>query len=113
MAKKVVRTLVDDLSGEESDEITTNTILVNGAGIEIDLTPENYDKLLEVLNPYFHAKGARRVRGGSGAKGKGSKAGGGSQDTSEIRAWARENSYEVSDRGRVPARVREAYEDSR
>ncbi|MER5303371.1 Lsr2 family protein [Streptomyces lasiicapitis] len=112
MAQKVVRTLVDDLSGEESDEITTNTILVNGAGVEIDLTSENYDRLLELLNPYFHAKGARRVRRGSGAKGKGHKERG-RGDSSEIRAWARENNYEVTDRGRVPARIREAYEESR
>ncbi|CDR02336.1 Lsr2-like protein [Streptomyces iranensis] len=33
----------------------------------------------------------------------------GGQDTAEIRAWAKENGYEVSDRGRVPATVREAY----
>ena len=35
---------------------------------------------------------------------------GGSQDTAEIRAWAKENGYEVNDRGRVPAPIREAYE---
>lgn len=35
---------------------------------------------------------------------------GGSQDTAQIRAWAKENGYEVNDRGRVPASIREAYE---
>ncbi len=35
---------------------------------------------------------------------------GGSQDTAKIRAWAKENGYEVNDRGRVPADIREAYE---
>jgi hypothetical protein len=29
--------------------------------------------------------------------------------TPDVRAWARENGYEVSDRGRLPAEVREAY----
>ena len=28
----------------------------------------------------------------------------------KIRAWAKENGYEVNDRGRVPASIREAYE---
>ena len=37
-------------------------------------------------------------------------AAGGSQDTAKIRAWAKENGYEVNDRGRVPANIREAYE---
>lgn len=33
-----------------------------------------------------------------------------SQDTAKIRAWAKEEGYEVNDRGRVPAQIREAYE---
>lgn len=30
-------------------------------------------------------------------------------DTAAVRAWARENGYEISDRGRLPAEVTEAY----
>ncbi|MGW0731744.1 histone-like nucleoid-structuring protein Lsr2 [Streptomyces sp. NPDC002851] len=107
MAQKVVTTYVDDLTGEESDKISTHSILVDGAGVEIDLMDENYDKLLELLNPYLQAKGARRIRGG----GKGnSKATSVSKDeSSAIRAWAKENGYEISGRGRVPASIREAY----
>lgn len=111
MAQKVVTTYVDDLTGEESSEITTHSILVNGAGVEIDLTDENYEKLLELLNPYLHADGARRIRGDAKAKGKGRSKpqGGGTDDSAAIRAWAKANGFEVSDRGRVPASVREAY----
>ncbi|WP_055563602.1 histone-like nucleoid-structuring protein Lsr2 [Streptomyces atriruber] len=108
MAQKIVTTYTDDLTGEASEEIGTHTILVNGAGVEIDLTPENYEELLEKLAPYLNADGARRVRGTAG-KSKQRKAGG-SQDTAAIRAWAKENGFEVNDRGRVPASVREAYE---
>jgi hypothetical protein len=32
------------------------------------------------------------------------------QDTAKIRAWAKEKGYEVNDRGRVPATIREAYD---
>ena len=33
-----------------------------------------------------------------------------SSDTQKVREWARANGYEVSDRGRIPASVREAYD---
>ncbi|KOG90521.1 Lsr2 family protein [Streptomyces sp. NPDC050617] len=111
MAQKVVTTYVDDLTGEESAEIAKHTILVDGAGVELDLTDENYDKLLELLQPYLHAEGARRVRGSvAAAKGKPRKAPAAGENTAEIRAWAKANGYEVNDRGRVPASVKEAYE---
>lgn len=115
MAQKVITTYVDDLTGEESAHIATHSILVDGAGVDIDLTDENYEKLLELLNPYLHADGARRIRGGAKPKGKRRPAAekSGSGDSSAIRAWARENGYEVSERGRVPAAVREAYETAR
>ncbi|NIY68074.1 histone-like nucleoid-structuring protein Lsr2 [Streptomyces malaysiensis] len=115
MAQIVVRTYVDDLTGEESEEISTHTVLIDGAGVELDLTAENFDRLLEALNPFLSAKSARRVRGsvtGSSTKRKARSSAGGQdgQDTAKIRAWAKENGYEVNDRGRVSATVREAYE---
>ncbi|MGW6021282.1 histone-like nucleoid-structuring protein Lsr2 [Streptomyces sp. NPDC055099] len=113
MAQKVVTTYVDDLTGEESSEIATHSILIDGAGVEIDLTDENYEKLLAILNPYLHADGARRIRGAAKAKGKSKAQAGGEADSSAIRAWAKDNGFEVNDRGRVPAAVREAYEKAR
>ncbi|MFE4869491.1 Lsr2 family protein [Streptomyces sp. NPDC056682] len=113
MAQKVITTYVDDLTGEESAEISTHSILVDGAGVEIDLTDENYEKLLEILNPYLHAKGARRIRGGVAGKQQSRKASSNNGDTAAIRAWAKDNGYEVNDRGRVPATVREAYEKAK
>ncbi|WP_079053792.1 histone-like nucleoid-structuring protein Lsr2 [Streptomyces graminilatus] len=114
MAQKTVITYSDDLTGEESEEIGTHTILIDGAGVEIDLSTESHDALLELLKPYLSAEGARRVRGGisaAGAKAK-RRAGGtaGASDTAKIRAWAKENGHDVNDRGRVPASVKEAYE---
>ncbi|MEV6943012.1 Lsr2 family protein [Streptomyces sp. NPDC051172] len=110
MVQKVVTTYVDDLTGEESSEIATHSILIDGAGVEIDLTDENYERLLEILNPYLHAGGARRVRGAAKAKGKPKASGGSKDESSAIRAWAKDNGIEVNDRGRVSASVREAYE---
>ena len=36
MAQKIITTYVDDLTGEESSEIATHSILIDGAGVEID-----------------------------------------------------------------------------
>jgi hypothetical protein len=114
MAQKQVITYTDDLTGEEAEEINTHTILIDGAGVEIDLTPDSHDKLLDALKPFLSAKGARRVRGGATGvtnRGRrGSAAPAGKQDTAKIRAWAKENGFDVNDRGRVPASVKEEYE---
>lgn len=114
MAQKVVTLYTDDLTGEESTEIDTYTILVNGTGVEIDLTPESHDKLMEALSPFLHAQGARRVRGTSTGgsrrpRGRAAASPKGA-DSAAIRAWAKEQGYEVNDRGRVSATVRESYE---
>ncbi|MFE1314500.1 MULTISPECIES: histone-like nucleoid-structuring protein Lsr2 [unclassified Streptomyces] len=107
MAQKVQVLLVDDLDGGEADE--TVTFALDGKTYEIDLTTANADKLRGLLDPYL--KGGRRTGGrASGGRGKTRAASGGSQDTAQIRAWAKDNGFEVNDRGRVPASIREAYE---
>ncbi|MBV2354611.1 Lsr2 family protein [Streptomyces sp. J2-1] len=109
MAQKVQVLLVDDLDGGEADE--TVTFALDGKTYEIDLTTANADKLRDLLDRYV--KGGRRTGGrSSGGRGKTARAtsGGGNQDTAAIRAWAKENGYDVNDRGRVPATIREAYE---
>jgi hypothetical protein len=107
VAQKVQVLLVDDIDGGEADE--TVTFALDGKTYEIDLTTANADKLRGLLGPYV--KGGRRTGGrAAGGRGKARAASGGSQDTAQIRAWAKENGYEVNDRGRVPASIREAYE---
>lgn len=74
---------------------------------EIDLNEENAAKLRDDMAHWIgHARRAggrrRTARPGGGSRS--------SSDAAKIRAWARENGYQVSDRGRVPAEVREAYE---
>ncbi|MFJ3518701.1 Lsr2 family protein [Streptomyces sp. NPDC090131] len=111
MAQKVQVLLVDDLDGGEADE--TVTFALDGKTYEIDLTTANAEKLRGLLDPY--TKGGRRTGGratGARAKGRGSVATG-HPDTAEIRAWAKENNYNVNDRGRVPAEIREAYEKAK
>ncbi|PZH17020.1 hypothetical protein C1I97_05805 [Streptomyces sp. NTH33] len=107
MAQKVQVLLVDDLDGSEADE--TVTFALDGKTYEIDLTTANADKLRGLLEPYVK-NGRRGASRTSGGRGKARAASAGSQDTAQIRAWAKANGYEVNDRGRVPATIREAYE---
>ncbi|RFU85731.1 Lsr2 family protein [Streptomyces triticagri] len=107
MAQKVQVLLVDDLDGGDADE--TVTFALDGKTYEIDLTTANADKLRGLLEPYV--KGGRRTGGrASGGRGKARASAGSSENTAQIRAWAKDNGYEVNDRGRVPASIREAYE---
>ncbi len=108
VAQKVQVLLVDDLDGGEAEE--TVTFALDGKSYEIDLSDTNAQKLRESLAEFV--KAGRRTGGRSGGRGKAraAAASGGSQDTAKIRAWAKENGYNVNDRGRVPADIREAFE---
>ncbi|MCB5180015.1 histone-like nucleoid-structuring protein Lsr2 [Streptomyces antimicrobicus] len=109
MAQKVQVLLVDDLDGGEADE--TVTFALDGKTYEIDLTTANAEKLRGLLEPY--TKSGRRTGGRAAAgRGKGrAAASSGNPDTAEIRAWAKAQGLNVNDRGRVPAEIREAYEN--
>lgn len=106
MAQQVITTLIDDLTGGEADE--TLTFGLDGKTYEIDLNVKNAEKLRKVLAQYVDA--GRKVGGKSsaGSRGRGTAKSSG-EDTAAIRTWAKENGYEVNDRGRVPATIREAY----
>ena len=52
--------------------------------------------------------GGRKRSAGNGRASTSSKASGG-PSAAELRAWARENGWDVPERGRVSAEVREAY----
>ncbi|GHF63273.1 Lsr2 family protein [Streptomyces mashuensis] len=107
MAQKVQVLLVDDLDGGEADE--TVTFALDGKSYEIDLNTKNADKLRASLQDYV--KAARRTGGRATTRGgKAPRATASSPDTAKIRAWAKENGYNVNDRGRVPAEIKEAYE---
>ncbi|WP_028473964.1 histone-like nucleoid-structuring protein Lsr2 [Nocardioides alkalitolerans] len=113
MAQKVHIVLVDDIDGSEATE--TITFGLDGVTYEIDLNDEHGAALREALSPYVgHARkagGQRRARRTSGGSSASSAASDG-PSAKEIRDWARENGWDVPDRGRVSAEVREAYESA-
>ena len=105
MAQKVHIVLVDDLDGSEATQ--TVSFGLDGANYEIDLTDDHATALREALAPYV---GHARKVGRAGAKKASSKPAAGGASAAEVRDWARSNGYDVPDRGRIPAEVREAFD---
>jgi len=101
MAQKVHIVLIDDIDQTDAEE--TVTFGLDGKDFAIDLNKKNARSLRDALAPYLaHARPLSRGRRST------TKAAGGAAP-SEIRAWARENGFDVPERGRVAAEVREAY----
>ena len=113
MAQKVTVSLIDDLDGDKADE--TVEFGLDGKSYEIDLSTGNADKLRDALASYVTAArrpGGRRRSGGGPAAAATAAARRPSVDREQnqaIRDWARKRGMKVSDRGRIPADVLEAY----
>lgn len=111
MAQKVLVSLVDDLDGSEADE--TVEFGLDGINYQIDLSSENAEELRDALAHYVeHARragGRKRAGGRPSAKPAASSASVDREQNQAIRAWARKNGFQVSDRGRIPSEVVEAY----
>jgi hypothetical protein len=117
MAQKVQVLLVDDIDGGTAEE--TVTFSLDGVAYEIDLTAKNAAELRESFSRWVgHARktgsGSRSGSGGGGRQSRGGgqtrRSGSSSGDATAIREWARQNGHEVSERGRISAEVRKAYE---
>lgn len=117
MARKIVHQLVDDLDGSVLEVGDGETVLfsLDGTAYEIDLTHDNATALRDALAPYIDA--ARRVssrtaapRGTSSGSSARAQKRAGQRDYGPIREWAAKNGYQVSERGRVPAQVLDAYD---
>jgi hypothetical protein len=114
MARKVQVILSDDLDDSIAADETV-TFSLDGTTYEIDLSEKNASEMRDVFGKYLSA--ARKVSSrGTRASGAGrsrATGGGGRMDREQagaIRDWARKNGHEVSDRGRIPAAVVEAFE---
>ena len=113
MARQVITTLIDDLDGKPADR--TIEFSLDGTNYTIDLSDANAGKLRKALDPFISA-GTRVGRGGAGrgpgrpaaASGTG-RAGNDRDQNKAIREWASANGHQVSERGRIPQSVTDAY----
>jgi hypothetical protein len=118
MAQKVQVLLVDDIDGGDASE--TLTFSLDGVNYEIDLSDEHAAALREAFAPWVghgrrvsgRAAGGRRPAAPRPAAAAKAATGGPERDTGQVRTWARENGYTVSDRGRISAEILQAFDDA-
>jgi hypothetical protein len=105
MARKTYVELIDDIDGSQAEESVSFSL--DGIEYEIDLSEENARKLRADIGEW--TGNARRVAGRR-IRGTGNRpAANASGESAKIRAWAREQGKDVSDRGRIPANLRNEY----
>ena len=103
MAQRTITQLIDDIDGGEAVE--TIGFAVDGRSYEIDLNTENAALLREDFARWVaNARRTTTTRRKSSATSAQRK-----RELVAIREWGRANGWEVSDRGRVPADLLEAY----
>lgn len=116
MAKRVVETLLSDLSGVEIPADSaggTVEFSVSGQQYAVDLTAEELDAFNSALDPYVSVaqrlsrsgvpvRSTRLSAAGTGRRSK--------EQLAAIRVWARKNGHEVADRGRISAELQEAFD---
>jgi hypothetical protein len=108
MAQKIQTLFIDDIDGGEAEG--TVRFALDGAEYEIDLSAKHGEELRATLETYVsHARklggAARRTTSRGGRKPS-------TADTVLVRAWARENGYDIKDRGRVPANLVTKYHEA-
>ena len=107
MAQRVEVKFTDDLSGTAiaAGKGETVNFSLDGYSYEIDLNTKNAAALRKTLDSYVSA--ARPIKNSRGVRVKRTKI---EADSRTVKEWARANGYEVNHRGRIPARIREAFE---
>ncbi|WUL19886.1 Lsr2 family protein [Amycolatopsis sp. NBC_00355] len=114
MAQKVLVEMVDDIDGDVANQ--TVPFSLDGVSYEIDLSDANAAALRDELTRYVtvgRRVGGRKVRLAAGESTRAKKPGAAAEDrerSRQIREWATNNGYVVSERGRLSSEVIEAFE---
>lgn len=115
MARETVVTYTDDLDGSSGGDANVGEVEFawGGASYTIDLSQANREKYNELFGVLIEA-GQRvgrfkpEAKAGAGAV---KRAPVDREQTRAIRDWANKKGFNVSDRGRIPANVLEAYHE--
>jgi Lsr2 len=114
VATKTIVEKVCDLTGEPAEE--TVEFGLGDKAYRIDLTKNHADGLREILADYIKVAqpiGKVQVAGSNGRKARASSGVKQSREqTQAIRSWARQNGYQVGDKGRIPLKVQEAFDQT-
>jgi hypothetical protein len=101
MATRTV--LVDDMDGGDAD--VTIAFVVDGDSYSIDLSHGNAHDFYEALAPFIAA--AKKNTKISAVQGEIAAI----EQRSAIREWAKKAGYDVSERGRIPIDILDAYQE--
>jgi len=105
MAQQIQTLFIDDIDGGKAEG--TVRFALDGTDFEIDLSTAHSDELRNALATYISH--ARKV-GSTARRARTRRAGGDVVNTAQVRTWARENGFDIKDRGRVPANVVAKYQ---
>lgn len=103
--------LVDDLDGSvlEIGDGETVHFSLNSTSYEIDLSATNAEELRKAFEPYIaagrRAGSSSAVRAASTSRKRPAR----NPEVAAIRAWANDNGFTLSERGRIPRPVVDAY----
>lgn len=108
MAKKYQVLVVDDFDGSDIPEGEAQELrfAVNGNEYRMDLGKKNMDKFTREISKWTEK--AEKVKSRRGAPRTQTRAD--VEQLKAVREWANKNGHAVSSRGRIPARVMEAFE---
>lgn len=103
MAKNTITHITDDIDG--SQDASEVTFSFDGVDYTIDLAKKNRTAFEKAVKPYLQAatkvgKASRRSAPKTARR----------TDLADVRAWAKEQGLNVSERGRISADVLEAYD---
>lgn len=106
MARKTMEYITDDVDGSELDpsEVIVETFTVNGVDYSLDLgakSAEKFDKDLQKWIDKATRVGGRQKRSTHKQTATTSVVAENKSQLAAIRQWARDNGYDVSDRGRI------------
>ncbi|MBY4574807.1 hypothetical protein ACN94_14585 [Gordonia paraffinivorans] len=110
MAKKEIVQVIDDLDGKVLDQYETVRWSLDGKNYEFDTSSKHAQQFRDSLQKYLEVsrqvgrttKRASTTTTSSGGRNK--------ETTKAIREWAIREGYELSDRGRIPQSIIDAFE---
>lgn len=117
MARTTIEQITDDFdgSGLEPSEVIVETFTVNGVDYSLDLgakSAEKFDKDMRKWIDKATKIGGRQKRSTSRQVPSASAPRTDKAQLAAIRKWARGNGYEVSDRGRIPTTIVDAFNEA-
>jgi len=114
MAQKVIREFIDDIDGSPAER--TFTFAVDGTHYEIDLSSDNIKEFNDAIAGFIES--ARKVKiGGLGRRARKTRPSirdshRSREQTQAVRDWARQHGHNISNRGRIPASIQQAFDQA-